>query len=109
MFTPARSLAGPFAVAVVVSLSGSPSRAPSLAAESAPAPAGPRSPLRVGVVTPLTGVYAGIGQQVRWGLELAAHEINADGGILGRPLELLFEDEEANPTVAVQKAERLLQ
>jgi ABC-type branched-subunit amino acid transport system substrate-binding protein len=66
-------------------------------------------PVKIGVVTPLTGTYAPIGQQVRWGLELATKEVNASGGILGRPLELVFEDEEANPAVATQKAEKLLQ
>src|SRR5438045_3180865 len=66
-------------------------------------------PIRIGVVTPLTGTYAGIGQQVRWGLELAVREVNASGGVMGRPIELLFEDEEANPTVAVQKWEKLFQ
>jgi branched-chain amino acid transport system substrate-binding protein len=66
-------------------------------------------PIRIGVVTPLTGTYAGIGQQVRWGLELATKEVNAGGGIAGRHIELTFEDEEANPSVAVQKAEKLFQ
>ncbi len=68
-----------------------------------------QEPIKIGVVTPLSGTYAGIGQQVRWGLELAANEINAAGGIKGRKLELIFEDEEANPAVAVQKAEKLIQ
>ncbi|MCW5679848.1 MAG: ABC transporter substrate-binding protein [Xanthobacteraceae bacterium] len=68
-----------------------------------------QEPIRIGVVTPLSGTYAGIGQQVRWGLELAAKEINDAGGIKGRKLELIFEDEEANPSVAVQKAEKLIQ
>jgi branched-chain amino acid transport system substrate-binding protein len=66
-------------------------------------------PIKIGVVTPLTGTYAGIGQQVRWGLDLAASEINTAGGIMGRPLELTYEDEEANPSVAVQKAEKLIE
>ncbi|WP_207482488.1 ABC transporter substrate-binding protein [Arenibaculum pallidiluteum] len=66
-------------------------------------------PIRIGVVTPLSGTYAPIGQQVRWGLELAAKQVNDKGGIAGRPVELLFEDEEANPAVAVQKAEKLFQ
>lgn len=66
-------------------------------------------PVKIGVVTPLTGTYAGIGQQVRWGLELATKEVNAAGGIMGRQIELSFEDEEANPSVAVQKAEKLFQ
>src|ERR1700693_792877 len=68
-----------------------------------------QEPIKVGVVTPLSGTYAGIGQPVRWGLELAAQEINGAGGISGRKVVLLFEDEEANPAVAVQKAERLFQ
>jgi branched-chain amino acid transport system substrate-binding protein len=65
--------------------------------------------VKIGVVTPLSGTYAGIGQQVRWGLELATKEVNDSGGILGRKVELLFEDEEANPAVATQKAEKLFQ
>ena len=66
-------------------------------------------PIKIGVVTPLSGTYAGIGQQVKWGLELATKEVNAAGGIMGRQVELSFEDEEANPSVAVQKAEKLFQ
>lgn len=66
-------------------------------------------PIKIGVVTPLSGTYTPIGQQVRWGLELAAKEINAAGGVAGRQLALVFEDEEANPAVAVQKAEKLFQ
>src|SRR5947209_2689799 len=66
-------------------------------------------PIRIGVVTPLSGTYAAIGKQVRWGAELVAKEINAAGGVLGRNLEFLFEDEEANPPVAVRMAEKLLQ
>ena len=66
-------------------------------------------PIRIGVVTPLSGTYAGIGQQVKWGLDLATKEINSAGGILGRQIALIYEDEEANPAVAVQKAEKLFQ
>src|SRR5258708_22121290 len=66
-------------------------------------------PIKVGVVTPLSGAYAPIGKQVRWGAELAVKQINAAGGGKGRPWELLLEDEEANPPVAVRKSEKLLQ
>ena len=68
-----------------------------------------QSTIKIGVVTPLTGTYAGIGQQVRWGIDLAVKEINDKGGLLGRKLEAIYEDEEANPNVAVQKAEKLFQ
>jgi branched-chain amino acid transport system substrate-binding protein len=66
-------------------------------------------PIKIGVDTPLSGTYAPIGQQVRWGLELATKEVNAAGGIAGRQIQLIFEDEEANPAVAVQKADKLFQ
>jgi len=65
--------------------------------------------IKIGVVTPLSGTYAGIGQQVKWGLELATKEVNAAGGIMGRQIELSYEDSEANPSVAVQKAEKLFE
>ncbi len=66
-------------------------------------------PIKIGVVTPMSGTYAGIGQQVKWGLELATKEVNAAGGIMGRQVELIYEDSEANPAVAVQKADKLFQ
>ena len=66
-------------------------------------------PIKVGVDTPITGTYAPIGQQVRWGLDLATKEVNAAGGVMGRQIELIYEDEEANPAVAVQKADKLFQ
>lgn len=75
------------------------------AAQTAAAPVA----IKIGVVTPLSGTYAGIGQQVKWGLDLAASQINAAGGVAGRKLELIYEDEEANPAVATQKAEKLFQ
>lgn len=46
---------------------------------------------------------------MKWGLDLAAAQIPAGGGVMGRKLELIYEDEEANPAVAVQKAEKLFQ
>ena len=67
----------------------------------APLPADAADPIKVGVVTPLSGTYAPIGKQVRWGAELAVKEINAAGGVKGRPFELLFEDEE--PSTAARR------
>ena len=72
-------------------------------------PALAADPIKIGVVTPLSWTYSPIGQQVRWGLELATKEVNAAGGIMGRQIQLMFEDEEANPSVAVQKAEKLFE
>ncbi|MBU3618609.1 ABC transporter substrate-binding protein [Polynucleobacter sp. JS-Fieb-80-E5] len=66
-------------------------------------------PIKIGVVTPLSGTYTPIGEQVKMGLDLAAKEINAAGGINGKKIDLIYEDEEANPAVATQKAEKLFQ
>ena len=83
--------------------------AAAVAATAVAAPAFAQEPIKIGVDTPLSGTYAPIGQQVRWGLELATKEVNEAGGVLGRPLKLIVEDSEANPSVAVQRAERLFE
>lgn len=63
---------------------------------------------KIGILTPNTGTYAKLGQQQTWSFEMAAEEINADGGILGHKIEFVREDSEANPKVATQKAEKLI-
>jgi branched-chain amino acid transport system substrate-binding protein len=80
-----------------------------LAAALVTSPALAAEPIKIGVDTPITGTYAPIGQQVRWGLDLATKEVNAAGGIMGRQIQLIYEDEEANPSVAVQKADKLFE
>ena len=80
-----------------------------LLAMVAPGAQAQTGPVKIGVVTPLSGTYAPIGAQVKMGLDLALQEINQAGGIMGRKVELIYEDEEANPQVAVQKAEKLFQ
>lgn len=49
-------------------------------------------PLRVGAVIPLTGVLSFYGQEYKRGFDLAAKKINAQGGIDGRKLELVYKD-----------------
>lgn len=68
-------------------------------------PSGP--PLLIGGVTALSGPQQTFGEGARMGAGLAAKELNARGGILGRPIELVFRDDEANPTRAVQAFEDL--
>jgi len=65
--------------------------------------------LRIGMVDPLTGVYAAVAQNEVTGAKLAATEINAKGGILGRPIELLVEDSANDVGVGVQKARKLIE
>jgi branched-chain amino acid transport system substrate-binding protein len=62
-----------------------------------------KSPVLIGVPVPLTGNLAQSGQLVLNGIKVAADEINASGGMLGRPVKLLVEDTkgEANTSAAV--------
>jgi branched-chain amino acid transport system substrate-binding protein len=55
-------------------------------------------PIKIGMVAPLTGPGAESGRFQTQGAKLAADEINKAGGILGRPLELVIEDDQTtNP------------
>ncbi len=65
-------------------------------------------PIRIGVNEPLTGAFAASGTYVVNGAKIAADEINAKGGVLGRPIELVIEDNKSNPTEAAAVAEKLI-
>lgn len=65
-------------------------------------------PVRIGGQGALSGAHADYGRQMRMGAGLAIEELNANGGILGRPVELNFVDEELNPTVATRNVRRLV-
>ncbi|HTP49948.1 MAG TPA: ABC transporter substrate-binding protein [Anaeromyxobacteraceae bacterium] len=52
-------------------------------------------PIKIGVYGPYTGGSAGMGVSMRNGVRLAADEINASGGVLGRKIELVERDDEA--------------
>src|SRR6185503_18689100 len=67
------------------------------------------TPLRIGFVDPLTGVYAAPAQNEVMGAKLAVEQINSKGGILGRPIELLIEDSANDVGTGVQKARKLIE
>jgi branched-chain amino acid transport system substrate-binding protein len=54
-------------------------------------------PIRVGEVEPLTGKEAAFGQSSHNGILLAVEELNARGGVLGRPIQLVTEDNQSKP------------
>src|SRR6476659_5796242 len=66
------------------------------------------TPVRIGMVDPLTGVYAAIAQGEVVGAKFAVEEINKKGGILGRPIELLIEDSANDVGTGVQKTRKLI-
>lgn len=64
--------------------------------------------VKIGVNQPLTGAVAAAGNMVTAGAKIAAEEINAKGGLLGKKLELVIEDNKSNPTEAASVAEKLI-
>src|SRR3989475_10694780 len=64
--------------------------------------------IKVGVIQPLTGAFAASGNYVANGAKIAADEINGKGGVLGKKLELVIEDNKSNPTEAAAVAEKLI-
>jgi branched-chain amino acid transport system substrate-binding protein len=65
-------------------------------------------PIVIGSSIPLTGGVANFGQHSRWGSELAIAEANAKGGVLGRKLEIDFQDNRCNPAEAVKSVTQML-
>ncbi|MCG5247288.1 ABC transporter substrate-binding protein [Methylorubrum extorquens] len=66
-------------------------------------------PVQIGLVTALSGQSAKSGEAISRGIGLAIEEINRNGGVLGRPLELVARDDEANPSKGVLAARELIQ
>src|SRR6516225_10886242 len=67
------------------------------------------TPIRIGLVDPLTGVYAAIAQSEVVGAKYAVEQINNKGGVLGRPIELLIEDSANDVGTGVQKTRKLIE
>ncbi|MFA5001150.1 MAG: ABC transporter substrate-binding protein [Candidatus Paceibacterota bacterium] len=63
-------------------------------------------PIKIGVIIPMTGIAAEYGANVYKSINLAVEDINKAGGILGRSLEVIYEDTKCDPkegATAVQK------
>lgn len=66
-------------------------------------------PVVIGCPAPLTGIVAADGIEFQRGIQMAADEINSVGGILGRPIELVFADTQSKGVdVVIQSAQRLI-
>lgn len=65
-------------------------------------------PIRIGGIYILSGSAATYGEFAQRGIDLAVEEINADGGILGRDIEMLYEDSQGKASVAIQAARKLV-
>jgi branched-chain amino acid transport system substrate-binding protein len=67
-----------------------------------------QQPIKIGHLVPLTGFLSPMGDYASKAGKLAVEEINAAGGVLGRKLETIVDDE-TNPGVGVQKATKMIQ
>ena len=67
-----------------------------------------QTPIKIGIVAPLSGSSAMVGDTEVKGVELAVDEINAAGGINGRKLEIVKADDEQNPAKSVSAVNKLV-
>ncbi|MFA5520922.1 MAG: ABC transporter substrate-binding protein [Castellaniella sp.] len=75
----------------------------------AAAPAGAADgPIKIGALYMLSGSAAAYGKFAQQGIQLALDEINGSGGVLGRQLEVMFEDSEGKAATAIQAARKLV-
>ncbi len=65
-------------------------------------------PIKLGMLAPFSGSEAAFGDYMKNGAQLAIDEINADGGVDGRDLELVVEDDACDATASVAAAQKLV-
>ncbi|MBT9551639.1 MAG: ABC transporter substrate-binding protein [Hydrogenophaga sp.] len=63
--------------------------------------------VKIGVIGPFSGPSSDFGNPMLHGVQLAVEEINAVGGYLGRPLELVIQDDQGNPDVGLKGSQAL--
>ena len=71
------------------------------------APALAADAIRIGLMCPLTGKWASEGQDMRQIVTLLTEDVNKAGGINGRPIELIVEDDAGDPRTASLAAQKL--
>ena len=65
-------------------------------------------PIKVGVISPVTGAWTVYGKAHSEGFALGVEEINAAGGVLGRKIEIILADSRTEPRIVVEQANRLI-
>lgn len=68
----------------------------------------PDETIRLGLMSPLTGLVAMYGSEISLAGQVACNEVNENGGVLGKPLELIIEDDGSLPESATSAAEKLV-
>jgi len=78
------------------------------AAIGSPALTQDSEPIKIGAIYILSGTAATYGEFARDGIQMAVDEINAQGGLLGRKLEVRMEDSQGKANIAIQAARKLV-
>jgi branched-chain amino acid transport system substrate-binding protein len=65
-------------------------------------------PIKLGVNEIRSGAFKSNGDRIIWGIEAAVKEVNEAGGLLGRKVEIIVEDNQMKNDIAVQKVKKLL-
>jgi branched-chain amino acid transport system substrate-binding protein len=71
-------------------------------------PALAQGEIPIATIGPMTGQYASFGAQMKAGAEMAVADINAAGGVNGKKLKLIIEDDACDPKQAVAAAGKLV-
>jgi ABC-type branched-subunit amino acid transport system substrate-binding protein len=66
-------------------------------------------PLKFGILTPLTGAGGADGPRMLKAMQAVIDEVNKGGGVLGRKIETVVEDDQTNPEAAVRAARKLIE
>jgi branched-chain amino acid transport system substrate-binding protein len=99
--TPIRAIATAVAVVLTVAACGGSSKDSSGAGDS-------NAPIVVGISLPLTGDFSQPGGEARKGYEIWRDQVNADGGLLGRQVELKITDDASNQDTVVTDYTKLI-
>lgn len=70
---------------------------------------GTNEPIKIGTVLPLTGFASNYGENQTNAIKLAVDEINSKGGVLGRRIELVSEDDNTDPKKSVSAFQKLVE
>jgi branched-chain amino acid transport system substrate-binding protein len=66
-------------------------------------------PIKVGILTPLTGAGGNDGPRMLKAMQAVFDEVNKSGGVLGSKIEPVVEDDQTNPEAAVRAARKLIE
>ncbi len=85
-------------------------KTPTPSGEKTATPAKPpdQKPIKIGVLAPFSGPFSQYGNPYLKGAQFAVEEINAKGGVMGRPIELVIRDTKNNPSEAATTFEELV-